>query len=93
MLSDKVLALIADEASQTSVDEYARLRSALDVCLSDFSDIHRQLLLAPYGESGRIKEMAEQMGKSANAFYKLLGRLRCKLSECVASRLQAVEGV
>ncbi len=92
LLSDEVLKLLADEAEQTDAAAFATLRKALAVCLSEFSEPHQELLMAPYGHAGRVKELAEQAGKSANAFYKLLGRLREKLTVCVQSRVQA-EGV
>jgi len=89
LLSDEVLKLLAEEADKTTPDEFGSLRSALDVCLAEFSELHQQLLLAPYRGAGRVKELAEQTGKSANAFYKLLGRLREKLSTCIKLRVQA----
>ena len=89
LLSDEVLKLLAEEADGTTTEEFVRLRSALDVCLAEFTEPHQELLLAPYRGAGRVKELAEQTGKSANAFYKLLGRLREKLSTCVELRVQA----
>jgi len=35
-----------------------------------------------------VTMLAEQAGKSANALYKLLGRLREKLAACIETRLQ-----
>jgi RNA polymerase sigma-70 factor (ECF subfamily) len=89
LLTDEVLQLLAAEADKTTPDRLAKLRSALDACLAEFSEPHQQLLLAPYGGAGRVKELAEQTGKSANAFYKLLGRLREKLSGCIELRVGA----
>lgn len=92
LLSDEVLRLLADEAEQTDAAAFATHRKALNTCLAEFSGPHQELLMAPYGDPGRVKELANQAGKSANAFYKLLGRLREKLTVCVQSRL-AAEGV
>ena len=92
LLSDEVLKSIADEAEPTTTSDFAELRTALSRCMNEFSVAHQQLLLAPYGSAGRVKELADQAGKSANSFYKLLGRLRDKLSVCVQARVKA-EGV
>ena len=53
-----------------------------------FSPPHQELLLAPYSGEGRVTALAEQGGKSANALYKLLGRLREKLADCIHTSLR-----
>jgi RNA polymerase sigma-70 factor (ECF subfamily) len=45
--------------------------------------------LAPYRGEGPIQDIAKLAGKSANALYKQLGRLREKLSDCVELSLRA----
>ncbi|MGB7325871.1 MAG: sigma-70 family RNA polymerase sigma factor [Rubripirellula sp.] len=85
LLSDEVLKQIADEAESIEAGE---IREALNSCLTQFSDSHQQLLLAPYSGGSQIQQLAETSGKSVNAFYKLLGRLRLKLADCVRGRLQ-----
>lgn len=88
VLSDEVLELLADEAESISSEEVADIRRALKVCLTQFSEAHQELLLAPYSGEGRVKQLAEDCGKSVNALYKLLGRLRGKLSSCIRGRTQ-----
>ncbi|MEM6469641.1 MAG: sigma-70 family RNA polymerase sigma factor [Planctomycetota bacterium] len=88
LLSDEVLTLLADEAAQTETVFEVR-QKALANCLSEFSKAHRELLMAPYASDGRVKELASSAGKTDNAFYKLLARLRQKLTKCVRARLQA----
>ncbi len=83
VFSEGVLELLADEAAELDADDHAQAMRALRVCLDKFSNPHQELLLAPYSGEGRVKRLAEESGKSANALYKLLGRLREKLSECV----------
>lgn len=89
LLSEDVLKLIADEADGATKSEYLHVRSAMNQCLSKFSEAHRELLLAPYDGAGRVKELAERAGKSANSLYKLLGRLREKLASCVRAGLSS----
>ena len=83
VFSEGVLEMLADEAAGIDTEERAAEMKALRHCLDTFSTPHQELLLAPYSSGARVKAIAEQSGKSANALYKLLGRLREKLSECV----------
>lgn len=90
VLGDEILKSIADLADETSADELAELRQAFDVCFAKFPRGQRELLLAPYSGAGRVKELADKAGKSANALYMLLVRLREKLGTCI--RRQGVGG-
>jgi RNA polymerase sigma-70 factor (ECF subfamily) len=69
--------------------ESSREYGALIICLNKLSDDRRQLILAPYGNPGAVKELAEQSTRSPNSLYKLLQRLRSKLVRCVESELKA----
>lgn len=92
LLSAEVLNQLADEVEGTTISNYTDMKTALNACLSEFSTVHQELLLSPYGGDGSVKRMAEQVGKSANAFYKTLGRLRAKLTDCIRSRIP-MEGI
>ena len=87
LFSEGVLELLADEAEAIDGEEQAAKLRALRGCMDQFSKPHQELLLAPYAGEGLVKAIAEQSGKSANALYKLLGRLREKLSDCVHQNL------
>lgn len=88
VFSAGVLELLADEAERLDMDENEQAMDALRACLADFFAAHQELLLAPYSGEGRVKALAEASGRSANALYKLLGRLREKLSVCIQKRMQ-----
>lgn len=88
VFSEGVLELLADEAEAFDVEERENSMRALRSCLDRFSPPHQELLLAPYSGEGRVTTLAEQAGKSANALYKLLGRLREKLADCIQTNLQ-----
>lgn len=88
VFSDGVLEMLADEAEAFDVEEREQSMRALRCCLDKFSKPHQELLLAPYSGEGRVTMLAEQAGKSANALYKLLGRLREKLANCIQTNLQ-----
>lgn len=87
VLSDKVIELLANEAETLEAEEQAMNLKALRTCMASFSPPHQELLLAPYTSGGQVKQLAEKSGRSANALYKLLGRLRDKLSDCVHRNL------
>jgi RNA polymerase sigma-70 factor (ECF subfamily) len=88
VFSDRVLELLAEEAESFQVEERERSLRALRNCLEGFTPAHQELLLAPYFGEGRVSTLAEHAGKSANALYKLLGRLREKLYDCIQTRLR-----
>ena len=83
VFSEGVLEMLADEAEAIDTEFQCAMRKALRSCLNQFSQAHQELLLAPYAGDGRVRALAEGSGKSANALYKLLGRLRGKLSDCI----------
>ena len=87
MLSEETIVILADQAAGSPDGLLDRERKALRHCLQQFSDEHRKLLLAPYLSSGGVRELAERSGRTANSLYKLLGRLREKLSLCVERTL------
>jgi RNA polymerase sigma-70 factor (ECF subfamily) len=88
VFSESVLEMLAEEADAFDIEERERSMRALRSCLESFSKPHQELLLAPYAGEALVATLAEQSGKSANAFYKLLGRLREKLAACIETRLR-----
>jgi RNA polymerase sigma-70 factor (ECF subfamily) len=85
--------ILNEEESEQREDNEGREGSkeygALIACLKKLPDDRRQLILAPYGKPGTIKELAEQSTRSPNSLYKLLQRLRSKLVRCVEAELKA----
>ena len=93
MLSEQTINKLADQAAESPEGLLDQERAAMQICLGKFTDEHRKLLLAPYLTSGGVRDIAEQSNRTANSLYKLLGRLREKLSHCVQRRLTtATEG-
>lgn len=87
VFSEELMTLLADETVEPEPDELLLEKAALQRCLSKMSAANQELLLAPYDGSGRIKELAGQSPRTVNSFYKLLGRLRAKLQQCVEREL------
>lgn len=63
-------------------DQEERL-DALRTCLSKLPEKDRQLVYRCYGADMQIKEVARQEGKSPNALYATLHRIRRILLQCV----------
>lgn len=89
LLSDKMLETLAERGEGRSVEESTTRARALQTCLSQFSTEHRELLLAPHSSTYTVVDLAEHRNKSANALYKLLGRLREQLIDCIRLRTAA----
>ncbi|MCP4786426.1 MAG: hypothetical protein GY878_23040 [Fuerstiella sp.] len=87
LLSDEILETLAERGVQRSVKESTSRAQALGVCLSQFSEEHRELLLAPHSSTYTVVDVAARRNKSPNSLYKLLARLRQQLSECINLRL------
>jgi RNA polymerase sigma-70 factor (ECF subfamily) len=89
---DVALAL-ADEVTQQELAEPAPVDrvAALRVCLARLDETQRQLLAMRYSDDGRARldETARGQGKSPDAVYKKLERLRATLRECVSRRMDA----
>lgn len=89
LLSDEMLEALAERGLDRSVDKVTDRERALRTCLNQFSAEHRQLLLAPHRSTTSVVNLAARLGKSPNALYKLLARLRDQLTECIQLRISA----
>lgn len=88
--SDEVLALIAEHQPK-SVTDTDRQKQALEDCIQKLESDNRQLVLDCYHGQQTIKEVAAQLGRSSDAVYKKLSRLRLRLMECMQQSLQSAE--
>ena len=84
---EDVMSLMADEGEE-EIDRREAEHVALDECLANLSEKQRQFLILAYTPGVKVKELAEQAGSTAAAFYMRLKRLRRPLMECVKSKLQ-----
>lgn len=82
---------LADEVTQQELAEPSPVDRvvALRACLARLDDSQRQLLSLRYSDDGRTRldEAARSQGKSPDALYKKLERLRATLRECVSRRM------
>ena len=89
VLDKNILELIArEEEAEADSENLIRIQQALTECLGELSPERRELVLAPYCGAGEVKKLAEQAHKTPNSLYKIIGRLRAKLSRCVEAKLR-----
>ncbi|QDT43763.1 RNA polymerase sigma factor CnrH [Gimesia alba] len=88
--SDEVLSLIAEHQTNT-LPETDQQKQALEDCIQKLEGENRQLILDCYHSQRTIKEVAAQLGRSSDAIYKKLSRLRLRLMDCVRQSLPSVE--
>jgi len=93
MLSDEILNTLAERGMPRSVEELTARGKALHDYLGQFSSDQQDLLLVPHRSDFTVSELAEIRKKSVNALYKMLGRLREKLTECIGRRLGSAGGL
>ena len=61
----------------------------LSNCLQKLAEIDRRLIEQRYASKGTLAEMATETGRSPNALYKSMQRVRRTLLECVQSGLKS----
>jgi RNA polymerase sigma-70 factor (ECF subfamily) len=78
----RVMELLADEAGD---EEQARIPPLpiLRGCLDKLSEQERSLILRRYTPGMSVKDLATEVGRSANSLSHTLGRIRRCLLECV----------
>ena len=89
---EDVIELMADEGAE-EIDERRDEHEALEVCLGAMTDKQRKFLTLAYTPGIKVKELAEEAGSTAAAFYMRLKRLRGQLMTCVESKIRQPEGM
>ena len=82
---EDILELMADEGME-EIDERDKEHAALESCMAELPEKQRNFLMIAYTPGVKIKELAEEAGSSAAAFYMRLKRLRHQLQDCVESK-------
>ena len=84
---EDVLELMADEGIE-EIDSRRLEHVALESCLLDLPEKQRKFITLAYTPGVKVKELAEEAGSTAAAFYMRLKRIRRQLMECVESKTQ-----
>jgi RNA polymerase sigma-70 factor (ECF subfamily) len=87
--SDETIRRLVDQ--QPSLERDSALSDALDKCLKRLSEDNRDLVRLRYYADETLQEVARRTGKSADALYKRIQRIREALHDCVTKRM-ACEG-
>lgn len=86
IFDDEVLEAVAHTAMGMR-DELDQRHEALAVCLANLAPRDRELVLARYEPGNGVAEAARRTGRSTEAAYKALQRLRKLLYDCVSHQL------
>jgi len=86
--SEATINMLAQHVEQQD-ERLAGQRRALEQCVDQLGGDDQQVLATCYSSGTTLKEFAEQLGRTPNAIYKQLGRIRAALVLCVQRRLQA----
>ena len=88
VFSDEAIALLTQEDAR--IDAIAGSRqAALAACLEQVSSVNRDLITRFYSGAKTIREIAQDLGRSTEATYKRLQRVRLTLHGCIERRLAA----
>tara|TARA_R110002096_G_scaffold11515_8_gene42362 strand:- start:3014 stop:3568 length:555 start_codon:yes stop_codon:yes gene_type:complete len=88
---EDVLDIMADEGAE-EIEQRRDEHEALQACLQGMPEKQRQLITLAYTPGVKVKELAEEAGSTAAAFYMRIKRLRHQLMECVESKIQQPGG-
>lgn len=91
VFSDDLLEILGREEAEEDEELFRREKIALRECLKEVPEQHRKILLAAYAKGAKIKEVAEEAGRTPTSVYKMLNRLRTKLGECIEAKMAAMQ--
>ena len=83
---------VVDALAQTAagmIEEVSERHEALAGCLQKLHPRDREMVLTRYEPGCGVKEAARRSGRSLEAAYKALGRIRKVLLDCVSLQLAA----
>jgi len=86
-LPEQAMAAVAAEFDQESDGDAIARTEALEACMAELPEKSSQLLDLRYRESLSATEISERTGKSPDAIYQTLSRLRRALEVCIRRRL------
>jgi RNA polymerase sigma-70 factor (ECF subfamily) len=81
VFSDDVWELISEENFDKEAND--ALHRALETCLQKLPPPQRELILQAHEPGVRLYELAQESGRSEQAFYKTIQRVRASLLDCI----------
>jgi RNA polymerase sigma-70 factor, ECF subfamily len=89
VFDDDVLDAVSHTAMELHPEMNAR-HEALARCLKKLAPRDRELVMTRYEPGASVEEAAERSGRSLEAAYKALGRIRKLLHDCVTNHLTSL---
>ena len=89
-LTERAAELLLQDEEQHAAELDERKRY-LKNCLDALSGDHRELLDAYYHKEYSVSELSERNGRSVEAIYKMLQRIRLALHQCIESKMRRAE--
>lgn len=86
LLREDVAEMISQKLADAAVDVNARL-DMLGECMKDLSQREREIVVRHYHRDEPVAGIAVALGISESSIYKILGRTRDALCECIRRRL------
>lgn len=84
---DELLSSLSEKAIAAR-DELDQRHEALSKCLEKLGDRDHALVMSRYEEDTTVKDVAQRTGRTVDAAYKALSRIRLALLDCVTLRLE-----
>ncbi|MGB0372075.1 MAG: sigma-70 family RNA polymerase sigma factor [Opitutales bacterium] len=91
MLNENILEMLHEE-SETAIREerWMRREKHLKTCMQSLKTEHQDILHLRYRDEMGIETIAQKIGRTEGAVYRLLSRLRRSLYDCVENKSQGV---
>lgn len=89
-LGEDVANLLLARRAEKAASLDRRMQPLRD-CVAELSDAHRQLIEGYYFQQAAVEDVASHAGRSVDAVYKSLQRIRCALMDCVNGKLASAE--
>ncbi len=87
VLAEDVLNFVANESLEDD-ERLSAQRDALEGCLEKLPKQQRTVIMAAYAPDVGIQKAAAQSGRTVEAFYQWLHRMRLRLLECTKRKLR-----
>ncbi len=89
-LSERAAELLLQD-EQTHAEELDARQQHLKHCVDGLPSDHRELLHGYYRQEHSVGELSQISGRSVEAVYKMLQRIRRALHECIDARMRGAE--
>ena len=84
--NDRVTQMLMTESIEETEIRDHRIH-LLEECLKELPEDRRELLMQAYESESSMKELAEQVGRTPDALYQMMSRLRITLLLCIERKM------